>query len=113
MSNEDLKEALGHAIKVLRHADSDEYNCDYAATTLQTELDKLNIPASTPTFSTKNDLPGWVTWIAQDSNGDWYGYAAEPYVHEETEEWLSNERSTPVARSNHNPNWQLTKRKLK
>jgi hypothetical protein len=34
-------------------------------------------------------IPAWVRWIAQDSNGAWWGYSAEPLRHDSG--WYENE----------------------
>lgn len=35
------------------------------------------------------DLPTWVQWLAQDANGSWWGYEAEPHQHDSG--WYENE----------------------
>ncbi|HHO68328.1 MAG TPA: hypothetical protein ENK12_04775 [Gammaproteobacteria bacterium] len=35
------------------------------------------------------DLPGWVAWVAQDADGVWWGYEAEPHQH--ARGWYENE----------------------
>lgn len=37
----------------------------------------------------KSRLPSWVNWIAQDADGHWWGYAAEPHQHHQG--WYENE----------------------
>ncbi|MDH5648045.1 MAG: hypothetical protein OEY67_00190 [Gammaproteobacteria bacterium] len=34
-------------------------------------------------------IPGHIQWIAQDSNGVWWGYTAEPHRHDTG--WYENE----------------------
>ena len=34
-------------------------------------------------------LPGWVRWIAQDADGNWWGYEHEPLQHDSG--WYKNE----------------------
>lgn len=34
-------------------------------------------------------VPSWVRWIAQDSNGQWWGYSVEPLRHDHG--WYENE----------------------
>jgi hypothetical protein len=34
-------------------------------------------------------IPAWVRWIAQDSNGAWWGYSTEPLRHDSG--WYENE----------------------
>lgn len=33
------------------------------------------------------EIPDWVTHIAQDKDGDWYGYNTKPYVEDICNEW--------------------------
>jgi hypothetical protein len=35
------------------------------------------------------NIPEWVHWIAQDSSGDWWGYAVEPLRNDTG--WYENE----------------------
>ena len=35
------------------------------------------------------DMPDWVQWVAQDSNGVWWGYSVEPLRNENG--WYENE----------------------
>lgn len=35
------------------------------------------------------EAPAWVKWVAQDSNGDWWGYSVEPLRNESG--WYENE----------------------
>lgn len=34
-------------------------------------------------------IPKWVKWIAQDANGNWWGYEIEPLMHDNG--WYENE----------------------
>lgn len=34
-------------------------------------------------------LPGWVTWVAQDADGTWWGYEVEP--NKQDKGWYENE----------------------
>ena len=55
-------------------------------------------------------LPGWVLWVAQDSNGVWWGYSVEPLRNESG--WYENEVGDYVQLGSTPPdNWQhsLTK----
>lgn len=36
-----------------------------------------------------SNIPNWVTWLAQDSDGTWWGYSAEPHQHDTG--WYENE----------------------
>ena len=35
------------------------------------------------------DLPAWVTWVAQDRDGTWWGYSVEPLRNDNG--WYENE----------------------
>lgn len=35
------------------------------------------------------DMPDWVNWLAQDADGQWWGYEAEP--NERDDGWYENE----------------------
>ena len=37
----------------------------------------------------KFDIPDWVHWLAQDGNGAWWGYSAEPLRNDNG--WYENE----------------------
>lgn len=36
-----------------------------------------------------NDVPAWVAWVAQDADGAWWGYEAEPNLMDRG--WYENE----------------------
>jgi len=57
-----------------------------------------------PTFN----LPGWVNWIAQDADGAWWGYSAEPHQHDRG--WYENEVGDCVllGREAPAPRWRET-----
>lgn len=59
------------------------------------------------------DLPEWVLWIAQDEDGAWWGYEAEPLMHESG--WYENEvgRRIKLQSAKTNPGWQTSLRKVK
>lgn len=42
-----------------------------------------------PEMNLFTDTPGWVRWIAQDSDGAWWGYSVEP--HRNDHGWYENE----------------------
>ncbi len=52
------------------------------------------------------ELPEWVAWLAQDGNGAWWGYEAEPNRHDTG--WYENEvgRYVKLARTAPNPDWR-------
>ncbi|MDT8405133.1 hypothetical protein [Sulfuriflexus sp.] len=52
------------------------------------------------------EIPVWVTWLAQDKDGAWWGYSAEPHLH--STGWYENEVGDYI-RLGHgtpNPDWQ-------
>jgi hypothetical protein len=46
-------------------------------------------------------IPAWVRWIAQDSNGAWWGYSAEPLRHDSG--WYENEAGRYISLGTGNP----------
>jgi len=54
------------------------------------------------------DPPAWVNWLAQDADGSWWGYEAEP--HPAHQGWYENEvgRSLRLGLDTANPDWTLT-----
>lgn len=59
-----------------------------------------------------NPVPDWVNWIAQDSDGAWWGYSVEPL--EAHDHWYENEvgRYIALGREAANPEWRLTLRRV-
>ena len=55
-----------------------------------------------------NDLPSWVEWKAQDADGAWWGYSAEPL--EFSKGWYENEvgQRIKIAQALANPNWKTS-----
>ena len=53
-----------------------------------------------------NDLPSWALWLAQDADGAWWCFEAEPNQHDRG--WYENEvgRYLKVGQGEHNPDWQ-------
>jgi len=52
------------------------------------------------------NLPQWAQWVAQDPDGSWWAYEAEPHIHDNG--WYENEVGR-IFRLNHgepNENWQ-------
>ena len=37
----------------------------------------------------KQDIPNWAQWLAQDADGHWWAYEAEPHQHDSG--WYENE----------------------
>ena len=62
---------------------------------------------------TQFELPAWVNWLAQDADGSWWGYEAEP--HQAHQGWYENEvgRSLRLGQAVPNPHWaqSLTRRR--
>jgi len=52
------------------------------------------------------NLPVWATWLAQDADGAWWCYEAEPNQHDIG--WYENEvgRIEKVGHGDPNPEWQ-------
>ncbi|MFO8024544.1 hypothetical protein [Thiohalophilus sp.] len=57
-------------------------------------------------------IPAWVNWIAQDANGNWWGYSAEPHQHEWG--WYENEVGDCqlLATDQANSNWRETLQRI-
>ena len=56
--------------------------------------------------SDQTKLPTWATWIAQDADGTWWAYEAEPNQHDCG--WYENEvgRSERLHKADPNPDWE-------
>jgi hypothetical protein len=54
------------------------------------------------------EAPAWVGWLAQDANGTWWGYEAEP--HQSHNGWYENEVGRCIRLLQGEPNnaWQQT-----
>lgn len=63
-------------------------------------------------MNTPGPIPDWVRWLAQDADGSWWGYEAEP--HERDDGWYENEagRVVRLHQDAANPDWRnsLSKR---
>lgn len=55
--------------------------------------------------------PVWVNWLAQDADGAWWGYEAEPHQHDSG--WYENEigRYIKLDSADINPGWRNTLQK--
>lgn len=53
-----------------------------------------------------DQLPGWAVWVAQDADGSWWAYEAEPNRHDSG--WYENEvgRSLRLGQDAPNPDWE-------
>lgn len=56
----------------------------------------------------KQTIPDWVSWLAQDADGTWWGYEAEPHQHHAG--WYENEigRSIKLDQAIPNADWSKT-----
>ena len=59
------------------------------------------------------DLPAWVSWLAQDADGCWWGFEAEP--NEGHNHWYENEvgRCVRLAEGEKNRLWRFSLKKIK
>lgn len=73
-------------------------------------IPKPLMPNPPPPDST--NFPAWANWIAQDADGTWWAYEAEPNQHDHG--WYENEvgRSARLHRDSPNPNWPKALRRL-
>lgn len=65
-----------------------------------------------PTESIKPSFPTWAKYIAQDPDGSWWAYEAEPHIHDNG--WYENEigRVTKFKSELPNAQWASTLRKV-
>lgn len=58
--------------------------------------------------SGRSNLPAWVAWRAQDADGVWWGFEAEPHQHHRG--WYENEvgQYIRICSDAPNPDWQTT-----
>ena len=58
------------------------------------------------------DLPDWAGWVAQDADGAWWAYEAEPNQH--SIGWYENEvgRYVKVGHGAPNPDWENSLRRV-
>ena len=54
------------------------------------------------------DLPDWACWLAQDADGNWWAYEAEPHQHDSG--WYENEvgRCCRLGKGDPSLNWLLS-----
>lgn len=57
-------------------------------------------------------IPDWAEWVAQDADGAWWAYEAEPNQHEIG--WYENEvgRIARLGKGAPNPEWQASLRRV-
>lgn len=60
----------------------------------------------------KQNIPDWIQWIAQDEDGQWWGYEVEP--NESDRGWYENEvgRCLKLEKESPNVDWRLSLRKV-
>jgi hypothetical protein len=63
------------------------------------------------------DIPTYLNWVAQDMDGDWFGYTTEPVIDSEFLMWTDNSNFTQqdgdyLCRSEYNANWRNTLKKI-
>lgn len=61
-----------------------------------------------PTALADASIPAWVRWLAQDADGAWWGFEAEPHPGDVA--WYENEvgRYRRLADDAPNPDWRKT-----
>lgn len=61
----------------------------------------------------KLDMPEWVRWVAQDADGAWWGYEAEPLQHDNG--WYENEvgRNIKLLCVDRNNEWRATLKQVR
>ena len=59
-----------------------------------------------------DQIPSWVVWIAQDSDGTWWAYQHEPNMSDSG--WYENEVGAlmKLMKSDPNPAWKSSLRKI-
>jgi hypothetical protein len=59
-----------------------------------------------------DNLPDWVLWLAQDADGSWWAYEAEPHPHDTG--WYENEvgRCRRLQKADPNPCWRQTLKRV-
>lgn len=62
-------------------------------------------------LSPPENWPEWVRWLAQDADGGWWGYEAEPNLADGC--WYENEvgRVVALGRGAANPEWRRSLRR--
>ncbi len=57
-------------------------------------------------------LPDWAAWVAQDADGSWWAYEAEPNRHDSG--WYENEvgRRQRLRRDAPNPDWERSLQRI-
>jgi hypothetical protein len=63
------------------------------------------------------DIPAYLNWVAQDMDGDWFGYTTEPVIDSELLMWVGDPNFIQhggdyLCRSEYNANWRNTLQKI-
>jgi hypothetical protein len=63
------------------------------------------------------DIPAYLNWVAQDMNGEWFGYITEPVIDSEFLVWTDTPNFIQpggdyLCRSEYNDNWRNTLQKI-
>lgn len=53
-------------------------------------------------------VPGWVTYIAQDGDGDWFGWEKKPVKNHNNHRWDDGGEMIHIANGHENPLWWKT-----
>lgn len=63
-------------------------------------------------FPDTSIIPTWVRWIAQDENGNWWGFSVEPLEH--SSGWYENEvgKYALLLKDEPNHNWKQSLKKI-
>jgi hypothetical protein len=74
-----------------------------------TGLFHLEYPGMPPPLE---NLPGWALWLAQDADGAWWAYEAEPHQHDSG--WYENEvgRCARLLLDTPNAAWRRTLKRV-
>jgi len=58
-----------------------------------------------------DNIPCWVNWLAQDADGQWWGYSVEPLQHDKG--WYENEvgRHVRLMSGDKNKDWRHSLRR--
>ena len=69
-------------------------------------------PYNIQTIEKPENLPQWAQWVAQDPDGSWWAYEAEPHIHDNG--WYENEVGQILKLSHGEPskNWQKTLKQI-
>jgi hypothetical protein len=57
-------------------------------------------------------VPEWVMYIAQDHDGDWFGWEKKPEKNHVNNRWFNGGEMTHIASGHENSTWWKTLRKV-